>query len=153
MPDQDPTSDAARFFAFFNEVGIINQLATALFEARLPGGILVSQFTVLNHLVRVSDGRTPLDLARAFQVPKTTMTHTLAILAKHGLIRVAANPNDGRSKCVWITEAGRDFRAKAITSLNPDLVALAGKFPPAQLDAVMPVLTSLRQIMDRQRDT
>jgi DNA-binding MarR family transcriptional regulator len=153
MPDQNPTSDTARFFAFFNEVGILYQLASAMFEARLPAGILVSQFAVLNHLVRVADGRTPLDLARAFQVPKTTMTHTLAVLEKHQLIQLAANPKDGRSKCVWITDQGRDFRIKAIESLAPDFAALSAKFPTKQLETALPTLQSLREIMDKQRDT
>src|SRR6056297_2207395 len=102
------------FFALFNEVAIIAQLSGAMFEARLPPGFLVSHFGVLNHLIRVGDGPTPLRLARNFQVPKTTMTHTLAVLDRHGLIRFAPNPRDGRSKCVHITDAGRAFHGDAI---------------------------------------
>ncbi len=148
MPDTTPPSETALLFQFFNEVGIINQLATAMFEARLPPGFLVSQFAVLNHLVRVKDGRTPLDLARAFQVPKTTMTHTLALLERHGLIKVAANPADGRSKCVWITDTGRAFRADAIAALGPDVAA----FPVDQIAPLLPALTALRIFMDARRD-
>jgi DNA-binding MarR family transcriptional regulator len=151
MPDDNPATDLAVYFAFFNEVGIINQLATAMFEARLPQGFLVSQFAVLNHLIRVGDGRTPLDLARAFQVPKTTMTHTLVVLERHGLIRMAANPADGRSKCVWITDTGRAFRETAIAALQPDVAAMAGDFPAEQIAAMMPALTALRKMMDAAR--
>jgi DNA-binding MarR family transcriptional regulator len=133
-------------------VGIINQLATALFEARLPPGFLVSQFAVLNHLIRVQDGRTPLDLSRAFQVPKTTMTHTLALLERHGLIRLAPNPDDGRSKCVWITDQGRAFRDTAIAALEPDLARLAAAFPAERISAIMPTLTALRIYLDAQRN-
>jgi DNA-binding MarR family transcriptional regulator len=153
MPDTNPTSDAATLFAFFNEVGIINQLASAMFEARLPPGFLVSQFAVLNHLIRVHDGRTPLDLARAFQVPKTTMTHTLGLLERHGLIRLAANPADGRSKCVWITDQGRSFRTDAIAALAPEMVAIAAAFPTDRIAALMPALTALRKLMDERRNT
>lgn len=152
MPDASPTSDLARYFAFFNEVGILHQLSTAMFDARLPPGFTVSQFAVLNHLIRVKDGRTPLDLARAFQVPKTTMTHSLAVLDRHGLVHMAPNPQDGRSKCVWITEAGRTFRDTAIAALAPDVAEIAARFASARLDEVMPVLTELRQVMDAQRD-
>jgi DNA-binding MarR family transcriptional regulator len=156
MPDTPittaPTPDTATLFGFFNEVGIINQLATAMFEARLPDGFLVSQFAVLNHLIRVRDGRTPLELARAFQVPKTTMTHTLGVLECHGLIRMAPNPADGRSKCVWITEAGCRFRDTAIADLAPDMKAIAARLPAAQIGAVVPVLTEIRKLMDGQRD-
>jgi DNA-binding MarR family transcriptional regulator len=151
MPDSTFPSDTATLFQFFNEVGIINQLATAMFEARLPLGFLVSQFAVLNHLIRVEDGRTPLDLARAFQVPKTTMTHTLGLLERRGLIRMAANPADGRSKCVWITDQGRAFRNTAIASLEPDLTRIAATVPTDRIAALMPMLTALRQFLDAQR--
>jgi DNA-binding MarR family transcriptional regulator len=147
----DQPTGPALWFALFNEIGILGQLSRALFEARLPGGILVPQFSVLNHLVRVKDGRTPLDLARAFQVPKTSMTHSLAVLERAGLVRIAANPGDGRSKCVWITEAGRTFREAAIAALAPDIAALEARFPSRGLEAVLPVLAALRAEMDRMR--
>ena len=104
MPDRD---DPRLYFEFFNEIGIIEQLSRTLFEGRLPRGVLVSHFSILNHLIRVADGRTPLELARAFQVPKTTMSHSLGLLTKRGWVEMRPNPSDARSKCVWITQAGR----------------------------------------------
>lgn len=150
MPDQEGSPEGS-YFAFFQEVGILAQLSRAIFEARLPPGFTLSQFTVLNHLVRVADGRTPLDLARAFQVPKTSMTHSLAVLERHGLIRLAPNAKDGRSKCVWITEEGRAFRAQAIAAVTPDMAALHRAFPASQIEAALPVLTALRKTMDDLR--
>lgn len=150
MPDPSP---ADTYFALFNEIGILEQLSRAMFEARLPHGIMVGQFAVLNHLIRVRDGRTPLDLARAFQLPKTTMTHSLSVLHRHGLIRMEPNPDDGRSKCIWITDEGRAFRDRAIAGLAPDLAAIDAQFPATRLAAVLPVLTELRQVLDRMRDT
>jgi DNA-binding MarR family transcriptional regulator len=149
MPDRTPEET---FFAFFTEVGILGQLSRAQFEARLPDGFTVSQFTVLNHLIRVKDGRTPLELARAFQVPKTSMTHSLAVLDRHRLVEMRPNARDGRSKCVWITDAGRAFRAAALTAMMPEMSRLAARFPAARLAEVLPVLTELRQIMDAMRD-
>ncbi|MCR9137606.1 MAG: MarR family winged helix-turn-helix transcriptional regulator [Alphaproteobacteria bacterium] len=142
----------ALYFSFFNEVGIIEQLSRALFEARLPDGFLASHFAVLNHLIRVRDGQTPLVLARAFQVPKTTMTHTLSVLEKHRLIEMRPNPKDGRSKCVWLTAAGRDFRNNAIASLGPDIAEFAKQFPPDRIEALVPGLTDIRQMLDAARD-
>jgi DNA-binding MarR family transcriptional regulator len=152
MPDQGPTPDAT-LFAFFTEVGILTQLSRAIFEARLPAGFNLPQFTVLDHLVRVRDGQTPLALARAFQVPKTSMTHSLAVLVRHGLVEMRPNERDGRSKCVFITRAGRDFRQAAIDSLLPDMATIAARYPVERLSGVLPVLTALRQEMDRMRDT
>ena len=152
MPDRSPTPEAT-LFAFFNEVGILAQLSRALFEARLPPGFNLPQFAVLNHLVRVRDGQTPLALARAFQVPKTSMTHSLAVLDRAGLVEMRPNARDGRSKCVFITEAGHAFRQQAIESLMPDMASIAAAFPVARLTEALPALTELRQIMDRMRDT
>jgi DNA-binding MarR family transcriptional regulator len=151
-PDSGPTPEET-YFGFFTEVGILSQLSRALFEARLPPGFTLSQFTVLNHLIRVSDGRTPLELARAFQVPKTSMTHSLAVLDRHGLIEMRPNARDGRSKRVWITDKGRAFRQAAISDLGPDIGALAAAFPADQIAAVLPTLADLRRIMDAMRDT
>ena len=45
-------------------------------------GWSVAHFGVVQHLIRHGGSVTPLDLARAFQQPKTTMTHTLQVLEK-----------------------------------------------------------------------
>lgn len=140
------------YFRLFNEIAIIEQLSRALFEARLPAGFVLPQFAVLNHLVRVGDGKTPLALARAFQVPKTSMTHSLAVLERAGLIDLRPNPKDARSKLVHITEAGRAFRQSAIESLAPDIEQIAGAIPPERAAALLPDLEALRRFLDEQRD-
>lgn len=140
------------FFSFFNEVGIIAQLSRAAMEARLPKGLTLPHFSVVNHLVRVRDGQTPLTLAKAFQVPKTTMTHTLTGLLDHGLVEFRPNPEDGRSKTVWLTEAGRCFREDAIRSIDPDIDALRKAIPPEKIEALLPVLVEVRSFMDAYRD-
>lgn len=139
-------------FAFFNEVGIINQLARALFEARLPEGVTVAHFSVLNHLIRVRDGQTPLKLAEAFQVPKTTMTHTLAGLEARAFVETRRHPGDGRSKQVWLTEAGRAFRDEAIDRLGPDMQALSQSVDMAEVSRMLPALEAIRKVMDDARD-
>lgn len=142
----------AMLFRLFNEIGIIEQLSRAFLEARLPDGLIVPHFTVINHLIRVEDGRTPLDLARAFQVPKTTMTHTLAGLEKHGFVEMRPNPDDGRSKRVWLMPAGRAFRDQAIEDLGPLFGELAEAVDPADLQAILPTLERVRVYLDDLRD-
>jgi DNA-binding MarR family transcriptional regulator len=141
----------ALYFALLNEVAIIEQLSRALLEARLPRPLIAPHFAVLNHLVRVRDGRTPLELASAFQVPKTTMTHTLAGLVEGGLVEARPNPADGRSKRMWLTEAGRALREGTIAALGPDLAGLARGFPPERAAALLPHLTDLRRLLDARR--
>jgi DNA-binding MarR family transcriptional regulator len=143
---------AALYFGFFNEVGIIAQLSRAAFEQRLPDGVTLPHLSVLNHLIRVADGQMPLALARAFQVPKTTMTNTLAGLEGRGLVETRPNPRDGRSKRVWLTPDGRRFRDDAIARLAPDLAVFAERFPQGEVAELVTRLAEIRAFLDAQRD-
>ncbi|MEX0921245.1 MAG: MarR family transcriptional regulator [Rhodovibrionaceae bacterium] len=140
------------YFSFFNEIGIIAQLSRALMEARLPKGLILPHFSVLNHLVRLGDEPTPQRLARAFQVPNTTMTHTLSGLEARGYITMRKNPKDGRSKCVSITEKGRRFREKAIASLDPDIAVLAEQLAAKDIAELAERLGEIRRVLDAYRD-
>ncbi|MBV1934857.1 MAG: MarR family transcriptional regulator [Parvibaculaceae bacterium] len=140
------------FFGLFYEVGIIHQISTAFLETRLPGGLLVSHFGVVSHLIRVCDGATPMELASAFQVPKTTMTHTLAGLEKHKFVEMRPNPADKRSKQVWLTPAGQHFRNEAFEQLVPLLQVLEERFSSKKVAAILPDLAEFRTVIDRLRD-
>lgn len=148
MADDDLTP----FLALFYEVGIINQISTAFLETRLPSGMLVSHFGVISHLIRVDDGATPLQLARAFQVAKTTMTHTLAGLEKNGYVDIRPNPDDKRSKQVWLLPAGQQFRDEALVKMMPFLAELGKRFSSKRVASMLPDLAEFRAEIDRLRD-
>lgn len=140
------------FFGFFNEIHCIAHLSGRMLESGLPDGFLNSHFGVLDHLMRVGDGPTPLSLARAFHVPKTTMTHTLARLEEAGLIRFAPHPVDGRSKRVMITDEGRRFRDAAIRNLIPEFATMAERFPADAVARSMEHLARIREHLDQRQD-
>ena len=144
--------NAADLFAFFNEIGIIEQLARALLEAQLPDGLIAPHFTVLNHLTRLGDGRAPIDMARAFQVPKTTLTHTLKGLQERGLIALRPNPADGRSKLVYLTKAGETLHAQVIADLGPDLERISRHVDSHRLQQIVPLLREVRVFLDNERN-
>ncbi|MFT6916748.1 MAG: DNA-binding MarR family transcriptional regulator [Motiliproteus sp.] len=148
MPDKRLTL----FFQLFNEIGILSQLSRSMLESRLGNGMLLPHFTVLNHLMRVGEGTTPLALSSAFQIPKASMTHTLAGLVKAGYIEMRENVKDKRSKCIYITKTGRAFRNNAIQSLAPDVDEIAEEFSLDEVEAMLPALEELRRILDRRRD-
>jgi len=104
-------NNAAEVFGFFNEVGIINQLSTTMLAKSLPNGVHPSHFFILNHLVRLGDGKPPARIASAMQVTKNTMTHSLKVLQNRGYITVKPDPEDGRGKLVYLTDAGRVSRS------------------------------------------
>lgn len=148
MPELPPSA----FIGLFYEAGIITQISTAFLEARLPDGLLASHFGVVSHLIRVQDGATPVDLARAFQVPKTTMTHTLSGLEARGLVEMRPNPRDKRSKQVFLTAAGRDFVAAAFENLAPLIKELGQRFDEDRIAALLPELAEFRKMIDALRD-
>ena len=143
-----PDHNHAALFELFNEIGIIEQLSRASLEARLPDGVIAPHFTVLNHLTRLGDGRAPIDMARAFQVPKTTLTHTLKGLESRGLIDMRPNPDDGRSKLVYLTDKGRALRQETIAALGPDFDRIAERLDMAALQKIIPTLKDLRVFLD-----
>lgn len=147
-----PEANARTIFALFREIGIIEQLSRARLEEQLPEGLIAPHFAVLSHLNTRGDGAVPIDMARAFQVPKTSMTHTLKGLEKGGYVELRPNPDDGRSKTVWMTDNGRALFHNTITAMAPGMGDLLGKMDIDKLTGIMPVLTELRTVMDAARD-
>jgi DNA-binding MarR family transcriptional regulator len=145
------TPDEPLLFRFLNEVGIVAQLSERLFESVMPAGMTLAQFSVLNHFVRLGGERTPAALAAAFQVTRATMTSTLQRLEAKGLVAVARDPSDGRSKRVSITDAGRNMRLKCIESLRPEIVRLATVIDLQHIEALMPGLSGVRRALDADR--
>lgn len=144
-------TDNATLFQFFNEIGIIEQLARNRFERALPDGLKVAHFSVLNHFARLGGERSPQQLARAFQVTKGAMTNTLQRLAARGLIEIRPDPDDGRGKKVSITAAGLATRERAIAALAPQFAELMNEFSTGEFVALLPFLRRLREFLDTRR--
>ena len=154
-PDDLAAEEAARrarlVFGVFTEVGILAQLSRTLLEARLDG-VGAPVFGLMSHLSERREGRTPLDLARSFQVPKTTMTHTLRLAVERGFVETAPNPGDARSKIVRPTSVGLAWFEGAAARIAPDLAARLGEVPTATLEALHGPLVDLRAVLDARRD-
>lgn len=148
MSDTDPLA-----FKVLNEIGIIDQLATSAFTDVLPRGMSVAQFTVLNHFVRLGHtSRSPTQLASAFQISRPTMTNTLARMERAGLVTIAPDPEDGRSKRVALTAAGHTMREDCLALLSGPLAAMQAHVPADLIAELAPRLARLREIMDQMRD-
>lgn len=151
-PEQLPVSVDPQLFVFFNEIGIIEQLSRSAFERVLPRGMTLPQFAVLNHFVRLGGPKTPAQLASAFQVSRATMTNTLKRLDEAGLIQSLRDPDDGRSKKIDITPAGRDMREFAIAAIMPTLTSLSQRIDVRGLMEILPTLQAVRAGLDENRD-
>jgi len=148
MSTDDPLS-----YQIFNEIGIVNQLSSHAFTQALPRGMTIAQFSILNHFVRLGhEYSTPARLASAFQVSRPTMSATLGRLERADLIQIVADPADGRGKRVSITDAGRAMRERCIALLAKPMAEVEDQVPAALMRDLLPLLTELRQILDRMRD-
>ena len=108
---------------------------------------------IRDSLIRVEDGRPPLAIAKAFQVPKNSMTHTLQGLESHGLIQLKPNPEDGRSKLVYLTKAGRKTHDNILKAMVPEMAKMAKEFDLERLAKIMPTLRELRIYLDQKRSS
>ena len=138
-------------FQILNEIGIIAQLSQTIFERVMPPGMTLPQFTVLNHFARLGGTRSPAELASAFQITRATMTSTLQRLEGKGLVSVAPDPADGRSKRVALTEAGLAMRQLCISALEPELARLEARDAGAGASTLLDELVRLRLHLDGSR--
>ncbi len=139
-------------FEFFNEIGIIEQLARTRMERELPRGLTLSQFSVLNHFVRLGGEKSPVELARAFQVTKGAMTNSIQKLEAKGFVEIAPDPNDGRAKKIRINDAGREAREEGIAALVDQFPLLLTAFDGSEFEKAIPFLRRLRMFLDENRD-
>lgn len=146
-----PTADEATYFTFFNEIGIINQLASNRAERAMPHGLTMSQFSVLNHFMRGRPPASPLKLANAFQVTKGAMTNTVKHLEAKGFVSVAPHETDGRSKIVSLTEKGRDAHRDAQARLIDYFADFVSAFDRKDLVNMLPKLEDIRIWLDENR--
>ncbi|MEM9605566.1 MAG: MarR family winged helix-turn-helix transcriptional regulator [Pseudomonadota bacterium] len=136
---------------FFTEVGIIEQLSRTFVERHLPDGMTSAQFGLLMHLTRQPSDttHTPLALSRAMQVTKGAMTNTLQRLDARGLVEITPDPDDGRGKRVRLNAAGQAVVPTIIARLQPAFDAMAAEIDLEQVAAMLPMLETVRTVLDR----
>lgn len=147
-----PEDERQAVFRFFTEVGIIQQLISTKLESLLPGRMSATQFGILGHLSRRPQGETPLQLSNAFQVPKTSMTHMLAVLQKHEFVTVEPHPIDGRSKVARATEKGRAFLGECMGRMSLQLAPVMAALTVRPFADALPHLQRIREALDAERD-
>lgn len=130
--------------SLFGELLIADQLARNRITKVLPKGMELSHFSVLNHLARLQEERTPAQLAKAFHLTRGAMTNTLAKLEWAGHVHIRPDWDDARQKFVAISPAGRAARDAAVQSIAPLIADIVKAIGPDRVRSVLPVLRELR---------
>ncbi len=130
--------------ALFGELFVVDQLARNRISKVLPKGMELSHFSVLNHLARANDERSPAQLARSFHVTRGAMTNTLAKLEWAGHVHIRPDWDDARRKFVAISPSGRAARDTAVAAVVPLIADVVQALGSERVRALLPVLRELR---------
>lgn len=130
--------------ALLSEIFMADHLARSRLAKALPRGMELSHFSVLNHLARTQEERTPAELARVFHLTRGAMTNTLARLEWAGHIHIRPDWDDARRKRVAISPAGRAARDAAVAAMAPILGEIVTAIGEEKVRAALPVLRELR---------
>ena len=130
--------------ALFGELFMADQLARNRISKVLPKGMELSHFSVLNHLARINDERTPAQLAKSFHVTRGAMTNTLAKLEWAGHVHIRPDWEDARQKFVAISPSGRAAREAALAGVVPLIAEVVQAIGADRVRALLPVLRELR---------
>ena len=131
--------------ALFSEIFTIDQLAHNRLTKALPRGMELSQFSVLNHLARVGEERTPAQLAQAFHLTRGAMSNTLSKLEWAGHVHVRPDWDDARRKFISISPSGRAAREAAIAAVSPIIAEVVEEIGPERVRLALPILRELRE--------
>ena len=138
----DRTDDLA--VTLFGELFMADQLARNRVSKALPKGMELSHFSVLNHLARLNEERTPAQLARAFHVTRGAMTNTWTKRDWAGHVHIRPDWDDARQKFVAISPAGRAARDAAVAAVIPMIADVVQSLGPDKVRAVLPILREMR---------
>ena len=142
----DFDDDELTLITLLSEIGAIEQIARSKLDSALPGNLNVSNFALLNQFSRRKEEKTPLKLAKTFNVTKGAMTNTLNKLEKLGYIHIRPDWEDARKKLVSISQSGIDARNDAMKIIKPLLnriISNAIKINEREL------LTELRKLREK----
>jgi DNA-binding MarR family transcriptional regulator len=130
--------------ALFSEILTNEQLIRSRLTRVLPKGMEISHFSVLNHLARIGDERSPAQLAKSFHVTRGAMTNTLSKLEWAGYVHIRPDWDDARRKMVAISPSGRQARDAAMAAITPMVSDLIRDLGEDRVRASLPVLRELR---------
>jgi DNA-binding MarR family transcriptional regulator len=148
MSEQSTSSLAV---ALFSEILTNEQLIRNRLSRVLPKGMEISHFSVLNHLARSGEERSPAQLAKMFHVTRGAMTNTLGKLEWAGYVHIRPDWDDARRKMVAISPAGRRARDAAVAAVTPLISEMVEELGDDKVRATLPVMRKLRAKLEDDR--
>ena len=89
------------------------------------------------------------DLGAALQLDKSSVSRLVDGLVRRGWLERAANPDDGRSRCLSLTQAGEQAYGRLAEARARKFDAVLAHIPSSEYAAVLHALESLIRACDR----
>jgi DNA-binding MarR family transcriptional regulator len=105
-------------------------LARHFDEALRPVGLTNGQFSLMMSLNR-ADPAGMGAIAELLAMDRTTLTAALKPLERRGLVEIAVDPGDRRSRLLTLTAAGRAMLARALPIWKREHAAVEARLPAA----------------------
>lgn len=135
-------------------LSIVSQLFTSRMNSLLaPHEMTFTQFSILNHLLRVADskGQRVSDIANAVEAQQPAVTKFVAKFQKLGWLESVENEGDRRSKKIRITDLGRSAVYEIQADIGKDLSEVFGSLDKSELAAFVISAKKLGTSLDRSR--
>ncbi len=123
-------------------------LARRFDEALRPVGLTSGQFSLLNALNRPEPPSIGA-VAQLLAMDRTTLTAALKPLEREGLVAVAADPGDRRSRLLRLTGRGQEVLASAVPIWRDLHAAIEAGLPASEPDKLRGALAALSQPVPR----
>jgi DNA-binding MarR family transcriptional regulator len=136
--------------SLFSELFMADQLARNRISKALPKGMELSHFSVLNHLARAGEEKTPAQLARVFHLTRGAMTNTLSRLEWAGHVHIRPDWDDARQKFVSISPSGKLARDAAVQSVAPIIGEVVQGLGADTVRMLLPVLRAIRSRFEEE---
>jgi DNA-binding MarR family transcriptional regulator len=141
----------------FASVGVIHRVLRAsrlileASDAFLAGyGITRGELDVLSALRRSSEPLSPTTLAHTLLAPRSAITMRLNALQTRGLLSRSANPTDGRSSLVVLTDAGAALVDEVIPAQLALEDALLAEAPATAIEGLADRLRALTSVWEQR---
>jgi len=143
----------------FTSLGVIHRVLRAsrlILEASdaflASHGLTRGELDVLSALRRTDEPLSPTTLAQTLLVPRSAITMRLNALQARGLLSRTANPADGRSSLLVLTDAGAALVDEVIPAQLALEDALLAEAPAWAVERLVDPLRSLTSVWEQGRD-
>lgn len=134
-------------------LGITSQLyTTRMHQLLAQHDLTISQFSLLNHLLRLShEEHTISELTAALEINQPGVTKIVKKLENLGQLQVKSSKDDSRKKLISVTDAGAQAVQTIFMAIGPDIVTWFTDWEADEMEQFTKHLQKLGKWLDENR--